>query len=68
FVTAKSVTGFTVRGVTLEGQPARCGVDYRIVAKRLGYENVRLERAAAGEQGSWMAVAPGTRHSPMGRQ
>ena len=50
FVTAKSATGFTVRGVTLEGQPARCSVDYRIVAKRLGYENVRLERVAAGAE------------------
>ena len=42
FVTAKTAAGFTVRGVTLDNQAAECGFDYRIVAKRLGYENVRL--------------------------
>jgi len=49
FVTAKEATGFTVRGVTLDGQPAQCAFDYRIVAKRLGYENLRLEKAAQQE-------------------
>ena len=43
FVTEKDSTGFTVRGVTLEGRPSGCSFDYRIVAKRLGYEGVRLE-------------------------
>jgi hypothetical protein len=43
FVTDKSATGFTVQGVTLDGEPAACAFDYRIVAKRLGYEDMRLE-------------------------
>ncbi|NOZ28317.1 MAG: hypothetical protein GXP39_09740 [Chloroflexi bacterium] len=43
FVTDKGATGFSVRGVTLDGQPSQCAFEYRIVAKRLGYENVRLE-------------------------
>jgi hypothetical protein len=42
FVTAKTADGFAVRGVTLDGQPAECDFEYRIVAKRLGYEQVRL--------------------------
>ncbi len=42
-VTKKDATGFTVRGVTLDKQLAQCAFDYRIAAKRLGYENVRLE-------------------------
>ena len=46
FVTAKSASGFTVRGVTLDGQPAACGFDYRVVAKRLGLEDLRLEPPA----------------------
>jgi hypothetical protein len=45
-VAAQSTTGFTVRGVTLDGQPAGCAFHYRIVAKRLGYEGVRLAPAA----------------------
>jgi hypothetical protein len=43
FVSEKTTTAFTVRGVTLEGQPAEVSFDYRIVAKRLGYEELRLE-------------------------
>jgi len=42
FVTAKSDTGFTVQGVTLDGEPAECSFDYRVTAKRLGYEDMRL--------------------------
>ncbi len=42
FVTAKSASSFTVQGVTLDGKPAKASFDYRIVAKRLGYENIRL--------------------------
>jgi hypothetical protein len=45
FVTQKTSVGFTVRGVTLEGQPASGAFDYRVVAKRLGYEDQRLEPA-----------------------
>jgi hypothetical protein len=43
YVSAKTTQGFTVKGVTMDGQPANCSFDYRIVANRLGYENVRLE-------------------------
>jgi hypothetical protein len=43
FVTAKTDTGFVVKGVTLDNQPADCAFDYRIVAKRLGVEDLRLE-------------------------
>ena len=43
FVTDKSDAGFTVQGVTLDGEPAACAFDYRVVAKRLGYEDMRLE-------------------------
>jgi hypothetical protein len=46
FVTAKGAKSFTVRGVTLNGQPIDCSFDYRVVAKRLGYEQVRLEPVA----------------------
>jgi hypothetical protein len=43
YVAAKTATGFTVNGATLDGKPANCAFDYRIVAPRLGYENVRAE-------------------------
>jgi hypothetical protein len=43
FVTAKNGTGFTVQGVTLDNQPSNCAFDYRVVAKRLGLEDLRLE-------------------------
>jgi hypothetical protein len=46
FVTAKGTGGFTVQGVTLDGHPAACGFDYRVVAKRLGLEDIRLEPPA----------------------
>jgi hypothetical protein len=42
FVTQKTSTGFSVSGVTLDNQPSQCSFDYRIVAKRLGYEDTRL--------------------------
>ena len=42
FVTAKNGTGFTVQGVTLDNQPSNCAFDYRVVAKRLGLEDLRL--------------------------
>ncbi len=34
-----------MRGVTLDGQPATCSFHYRIIAKRLGYEDTRLAPA-----------------------
>jgi hypothetical protein len=43
FITAKDAKDFSVRGVTLNGQPTDCTFDYRVVAKRMGYEQVRLE-------------------------
>lgn len=43
FVTEKSGTGFTVKGVTLDNQPSSCAFDYRIMAKRQGYADLRLE-------------------------
>ena len=43
-VATKGPTGFTVRGVTLDGQPANCSFDYRIMAKPLGAEGLRLEK------------------------
>jgi hypothetical protein len=46
FVTAKTVEGFTVKGVTLDNQPSNCAFDYRVIAKRLGYSDVRLAPAA----------------------
>lgn len=42
FVSAKTPAGFTVRGVTLDGQPANVAFDWRVAAKRLGFENIRL--------------------------
>lgn len=42
-VTAKTAAGFGVRGVKLDGRPAACDFDYRITAKRLGVEDIRLE-------------------------
>jgi hypothetical protein len=46
-VASKGAAAFTVEGVTLDGKPASCAFDYRIVARRLGYEDVRLSAAAA---------------------
>ncbi len=45
FVTVKTAEGFTVKGVTLDNQPSNCGFDYRVMAKRLGYADVRLTPA-----------------------
>jgi hypothetical protein len=42
YVTEQTESGFTVRGVTLKEEPSNCAFDYRVVAKRLGYENTRL--------------------------
>lgn len=43
YVTAKTPGGFSVSGVTLSGAPSSCGFDYRVSAKRLGLEDLRLE-------------------------
>ncbi len=54
FVTAKDTKAFSVRGMSLNGQPTDCSFDYRIVAKRRGYEPVRLEPVSfeANQKGS----------------
>jgi len=43
FVSEKAATHFAVQGVDLGGKPSGCGFDYRLTAKRLGYEDLRLE-------------------------
>ena len=48
FVTAKSADGFTVKGVTLDNQSSSCAFDYRVIAKRLGYSDVRLAPPETG--------------------
>jgi len=57
YVTAKTPASFEVRGATLDGQPAAAGFEYRIVAKRAGYEDWRLQAAdtAGGTEpgGDW---------------
>ncbi len=45
YVSAKNAAGFTVQGVTMDNQPSACAFDYRVVAKRLGYADVRLTPA-----------------------
>ncbi|MCI0519540.1 MAG: hypothetical protein L0Z70_04715 [Chloroflexi bacterium] len=47
YVAEKTATGFTVR--ELGGGSANVAFDYRIVARRAGYENRRLEVAAPAE-------------------
>jgi hypothetical protein len=42
YVAAKTAKGFTVKGVTMDNQPSGCAFDYRVVTKRLGYEDMRL--------------------------
>ncbi len=46
WVKEKTAASFTVGGVSLDGAAAACSFDYRLVAKRLGYEDVRLAPAA----------------------
>jgi hypothetical protein len=49
YVVAKSPASFIVMGVALDGKPVSCSFDYRIIAKRLGYEDVRLQRPVEPE-------------------
>jgi hypothetical protein len=63
FVTDKNWQGFTVRGVALDGAPSECAFDYRIVAKPLGAEGVRmsqvhLEVRPEPERTDWPGVSP----------
>jgi hypothetical protein len=39
----KGGDGFTVRGFSLDGQPVNGEFEWRVIAKRLGYEGTRLE-------------------------
>ncbi len=50
YVSAKTPAGFTVKGVTLDGKPAACAFDYRVVAPRAGYEGVRTEPYVSPEK------------------
>lgn len=43
FVSEKTDKSFTVQGVSLDGKPSNCGFDYRLSAKPVGYEGLRLE-------------------------
>lgn len=43
FVSEKTDKYFTVQGVSLDGKASNCGFDYRISAKPLGMEELRLE-------------------------
>ena len=43
FVSEKTDKAFTVQGVSLDGKTSTCGFDYRISAKPVGSEDVRLE-------------------------
>jgi len=43
YVSEKTTTYFTVQGVRLDGKPSNCAFDYRISAKAVDYETVRLE-------------------------
>lgn len=50
YVSAKTATGFNVKGANLDGSPSSCAFDYRVVASRLGYEGVRTEMFTAEER------------------
>lgn len=64
-VSEKGPGGFTVRGWAADGTPVDCAFDYRVAAKRLGYEDVRL---AAGDEapakGESVRVTPAEQPEP----
>jgi hypothetical protein len=43
YVSNKTNSDFTVKGVNLDGSSTNCRFDYRVVASRLGYEDIKLE-------------------------
>jgi hypothetical protein len=43
-VSKKEKTGFTVKGVYLDGKPANCSFDYRIVVKDAEHKNTRFQK------------------------
>lgn len=53
FVSDKREDSFVAQGVTLSGGPSDCSFDYRITAKRKGYEDIRLERMEQIEAHIW---------------
>jgi hypothetical protein len=46
FVSEKDPKGFTVRGVGMDGKPIDIKFDYRVTAKRLGFETLRLDETS----------------------
>lgn len=50
FVSEKTAAHFVVEGVNLKGEPSSCGFSYRLAAKRLGHEALRLEAVAVPVQ------------------
>jgi hypothetical protein len=61
YVTNETATGFEVR--ELSGGTSSIAFDYRIMAKRKGYENVRLEDLT--ERFKQRAIAPHERRAPL---
>jgi hypothetical protein len=61
YVTNETTTGFEVR--ELSGGTSSIAFDYRIMAKRKGYENVRLEDLT--ERFKQRAIAPHERRAPL---
>jgi hypothetical protein len=49
-VSAKTSEGFSVLGVTMDGESSDCAFDYRVTAKRLGFEEKRLERVSTQQE------------------
>jgi len=43
YISDKTNNYFTVKGVTLKGEPADCSFDYHIIAELQGYETTRME-------------------------
>ncbi len=60
-VASKGREGFTVRGVYADGRPATSAFDYRVIAKRAGYESVRLAPLDPGRRGKRVAGRPAAR-------
>jgi hypothetical protein len=59
-ISASNESSFTVEGITNTGEESQCAFDYRIIAKRLGYESVRLEEFVEPEP----PVLPGSSRMP----
>lgn len=53
FVSERKERSFTVQGVSLRGAPSGCSFEYRVTAKRKGYEDIRLERMEEIDERIW---------------